>query len=118
MDFTNFKFSIATQAEIKDRKRYTSIVLREKDSIKTTKPKNRDIPRELFKYLIFIHESPGMSSTQRDQAHGISGAKGTRLRKQLMELELIRESKVNQGRGRPISDTRLTQKGEKYLKIK
>jgi len=115
MDFTNFKFSIATQSEIKDRKRHTFNVLLVGDSTEI-KPKSSHISKELLNYLFFIHESPGMSSSQRDKAHGISGAKGTRLRKQLIELELIEESRIKQARGRPISDIRLTENGDQYLK--
>ncbi len=48
--------------------------------------------------------------------HGISAAKGSRLRKKLCELDFITESKLKQGRGRPISLVRLTERAERHLK--
>ena len=73
--------------------------------------------KELFEYLAFIQQTPGMSASERDKAYSISGAKGTRLRKELTELGLIRAGTIRQGRGRPVTDVQVTDKGEKYLKI-
>ena len=115
MDFSNFKFSIANQGEIKDRKRQTASILVMGDP-RQNKQGSNHISKELLNYLVFIYETPGMSSSQRDKDYGISGAKGTRLRKQLVKLGLIEESKIKQGRGRPISDIRLTKDGENKLK--
>ena len=114
MDFTTFKFSLSTPSEIEDTKRRTIRLLQSSEP-----SQNRvdvEISKELRSYLLLIQRTPRMASTQRDKAHGISAAKGSRLRKKLCELDFITESKLKQGRGRPISLVRLTERAERHLK--
>ena len=60
-----------------------------------------------------------MSSTHRDRAYEIPGAKGTRLRQRLKDLGLIQEFDVNPGgHGRKFKGFRLTEDGENILKTK
>ena len=112
MDFTTFKFSLSNPSEIEDTKHRTIRLLQSSEP-----PQNRmdhaEISEELRSYLLLIQRTPRMASTQRDKAHGISVAKGSRLRKKLYELDLITESKLKQGRGRPISLVRLTERAGK-----
>ena len=117
MDLTTFKFSLSNPSEIEDTKRRTLTLLQRRDlRPQQSKTEHVEISEELRSYLLLIQRTPGMGSTQRDKAHGVSGAKGSRLRKKLRELDLITERKVKQGRGRPISHIRLTERAERHLK--
>ena len=116
MTFHNFKFEIASAKEIEECRRTTSEALMVA-SPQTTYQKR--IPKDLLDYLRFISETPEMSSTQRDKAYEIPGAKGTRLRKKLKDLDLIQEFEVNPGgHGRKFKGFRLTESGEGALKTK
>ena len=117
MDFTTFKFLLSHRSEIEETKRRTIRLLQCRDlRPQQSKTDHVEISEELRIYLLLIQRTPGMGSTQRDKAHGFSGAKGSRLRKKLRELDLITECKVKQGRGRPISHIRLTERAERHLK--
>ena len=117
MDFRTFKFSLSNPSEIEETKRRTIRLLQRRDlRPQQSKTDQVEMSKEFRSYLLLIQRTPRMASTQRDKAHDISVAKGSRLRKKLCELDLITESKQKQGRGRPISLVRLTERAERHLK--
>lgn len=64
---------------------------------------------DLLHYLRILERSPGMPATERDRAHGISKARGDRLRKRLVSLGLVEGVSASTGQhGGNFKDYRLT----------
>jgi hypothetical protein len=118
MDFTNFKFRIATEAEIAQRKRETlsTLVHEEQSEYKVHPIKKADkthLPIELLSYLKAIKETPGIPATLRDDNLGIPRKQGSSYRTRLKEMGLLESYSASGGaRGRNFADYRLTPKAD------
>jgi excisionase family DNA binding protein len=113
--------------EIEKRKQAEQQAVAEKKEGKPPQPApsprgEKELPKEEFLpggkgFLEFISMHPGMFITQIYTKLGLSGYKGDRLKKNLIEKELIRQEETRQGdKGRLAKALFLTDKGSAVLK--
>lgn len=82
---------------------------------KDKKPDEEFLPGEKG-FLDFISQNPGMFVTRMYQTLGLSGYKGDRLKKSLLEKELVTQEETRQGdRGRLAKVLVITEKGSRVL---
>jgi hypothetical protein len=105
--FTRF----ATEKEIEERCRWTSIVLMIPDEV------HDGISQDLLDYLYLISRDESSPVTKRDSVHGINRSRGDRLRDALVELKLIEIHNESDGtRGGNYRVARLTPEGRQLLR--
>ena len=116
-EFIGFKFSLATDREVNDRRRWTVEQLNRPDpeqpvvvaEATAEYQKSARLPSHLLQYLQLIDQTSDLKTSERDKRFGVSSGTGNRYRRQLEELGLIEIRKVSPGAGRG--------RGKTYLEI-